>query len=628
MSKRTTLGSTLNASMPATFGNTTINGDLDVNGNLRVSTIVSSSILYDSGSTIFGNTLDDTHEFTGSIYITGSIENPSSITFSNTSVPTTLENYTLAANTTDKTLDLRMGVNATLQLGQELYYPPIVNKSGGNLPNGCLVMFNPADPTQGNRIAVVKCISDGTYPADFIVGVLTEDIAVNQEGFATWFGYVRDVNRTELENAGLKDPAETWTEGQILYPHPTRAGGLTNVQPTAPNLKSSICAITSINGVNITFLVRPHLRGTIKGLHDTIDTSTNSSYGDLLIKSGSVWTNSKTLVGDYTISGSLFISGATEFGGNLVPKSAQGATLGTEERPFSDIFLSSGSINIASDIPGDPNTSLSNEGGNILVSAGGMRLVGDASFIAQTGSFQFISGSMTQIGDYTQLGTHVLTGNQTITGSLNVTGSTFQVGNNNLIGNTVLSGNMNISGSTKLTGSLDVMGNIDVASGSGFFYEGNKLFNRGQFYHTATLSGSANTAYPFQYNTTDTTVTNGAVYVDNTSRVYVKHTGIYNIQFSSQLRAVTNDPIEFSIWFAMTGSNIMNSNTDYSIAKVGGGGNMVAALNYLMPLSSGSYFEIYYSKTRTDGQIEAKGVQTTPIRPGTPSIILTVTQIA
>jgi hypothetical protein len=304
-------------------------------------------------------------------------------------------------------------------------------------------------------------------------------------------------------------------------------------------------------------------------------------------------TGSNTFYGDQTISGSLFISGATEFGGDLVPKTARGATLGTLEKPFREIYVQSGSINIASDTPGDPNTSLSNEGGNILVSAGGMRLVESGnSFIAETGSFQFISGSMTQVGDYTQTGDYVMVGDKTITGSLNV------------------------------------MGNINVASGSGFFYEGNKLFNRGQFYHTETLSGSADTAFPFQYNTTDTSVTNGTVYVDEDSKIYVVHTGVYNIQFSAQLRATTNDPIEFSVWFSMTGSNIMDSNTDYSIAKVGGGGNMVAALNYLMPLSSGSYFEIYYSKTRTDGQIEAKGTQSTPTRPATPSVILTVTQIA
>ena len=68
-SKRTTLGSVLNSSIPSTFGTTTINGDLDVNGNLRVSTLISASILYESGSTIFGNTSDDTHQFTGSISI-------------------------------------------------------------------------------------------------------------------------------------------------------------------------------------------------------------------------------------------------------------------------------------------------------------------------------------------------------------------------------------------------------------------------------------------------------------------------------------------------------------------------------------------------------------------------------
>jgi hypothetical protein len=246
--------------------------------------------------------------FTGSISgsITGSIY-ADYIVF-NSSSAATLQSYMLQANTTDKTLDLRMGNNATLQLGQELYYPPIVNKSGALLPNGALVMFNPADPTQGNRISVVKCVSDGTYPAEYIVGILTEDTAINAEGFATWFGYVRDVSRTELESAGLKDGAETWTEGQILYPHPTRPGGLTNVQPIAPNLKSSICAITSINGINITFLVRPQLRGTLKGLHDVSDNTTTSTYGDLLVKSGSVWKNSKSLNGDYTVTGSLTIT--------------------------------------------------------------------------------------------------------------------------------------------------------------------------------------------------------------------------------------------------------------------------------------------------------------------------------
>jgi hypothetical protein len=182
------------------------------------------------------------------------------------------------------------------------------------------------------------------------------------------------------------------------------------------------------------------------------------------MKSGSVWTNSKTLIGDYRISGSLFISGTTEFGGDLVPKTARGATLGTNERPFREIYVQSGSINIASDVIGDPNTTLSNVGGNILVSAGGMRLVEPGnSFIAETGSFQYISGSMTQVGNYTQLGTHILTGDSTISGSLLVSGSTTQIGNNTLTGNTQLTGSVNISGSLNVNTHPVVLGQLSWA---------------------------------------------------------------------------------------------------------------------------------------------------------------------
>ena len=311
----------------------------------------------------------------------------------------------------------------------------------------------------------------------------------------------------------------------------------------------------------------------------------------LQVSGSTILSGSTEIIGSTILSGSLFISGTTEFGGDLVPKTARGATLGTIDRPFRDIFIQSASINIQSDTPGVPNTTISNIGGNLLVSAGGMRLLGSASFVAETGSFSYISGSMTQVGDYTQ------------------------------------TGNYKIIGHKQITGSLDVKGNINVASGSGFYYEGNKLYNRGQFYHTATLSGSANTAYPFQFNTTDTSVTNGSIYVADNSKIYVKHTGIYNLQISAQLHTTIAEAVDFSIWFSMTGSNIANSNTEITIERQSGGGYTLATLNYLLPISSGSYTEIYYSKNTANGEIEAKGTQSTPIRPATPSVILTVTQV-
>jgi hypothetical protein len=58
-------------------GSAEIEQNLTVHGTLTADrydvSIVSSSILYESGSSKFGNTLDDLHEFTGSVSITGSI---------------------------------------------------------------------------------------------------------------------------------------------------------------------------------------------------------------------------------------------------------------------------------------------------------------------------------------------------------------------------------------------------------------------------------------------------------------------------------------------------------------------------------------------------------------------------
>jgi len=58
-------------------GAQTINSDLTVAGKITArlyhTELVSSSIVYESGSTKFGNTSDDVHAFTGSVSITGSL---------------------------------------------------------------------------------------------------------------------------------------------------------------------------------------------------------------------------------------------------------------------------------------------------------------------------------------------------------------------------------------------------------------------------------------------------------------------------------------------------------------------------------------------------------------------------
>jgi len=197
--------------------------------------------------------------------------------------------------------------------------------------------------------------------------------------------------------------------------------------------------------------------------------------------------------------------------------------------------------------------------------------------------------------------------------------------------NVIITGSLKISGSLTEIGDTVLTGSLTLSSGSalnindGFYVNGNKQFNYGQFSSTTTQSGSADTAYSMTFDTTD--FSQGISLVSG-SRLTVANTGLYNVQFSSQLHTTANQAVDFSIWFAMTGSNIANSNTDFTIEKIAGGGYMVAALNFLTQIQSGSYVELKYSKTTAQGQLLAQGIRSTPTRPATPSVIVTVTQIA
>ena len=762
-----TTGSNIFTGGQILIGNLTIDGDIYAN-QFNVTT---TSIEHFTASTRFGLDMDDTHTFTGSVYITGSLNViGANTTLGNTTITgstkvdyiifnsqsaTPLVSYMLQANTTDKTLDLRMGANATLQLGQEMYFPLIVNKSGVDLYDGDLVMVNPAGIAQGNRISVVKAITDGTYAADKLVGILTEDVVRNAEGFATWFGYVRDLDKTRVQPAG-----ETWAEGDILYPNPAIPGRLTKVFPTAPNLRVTVATITAINGNNVTVLVNFHKRTALKRAHDVLDNSTTSSYGDILVKSGSVWTNLKTLNGDYRISGSLFVSGTTEFGGNLVPKFPSGSTLGTVERPFRDIFLQSASINIASDVIGGRGASISNADGNVTIQAAGLQLK-SGSFVSfevsedartkirvpqipagDIGAFSIIGNSSGSYQPVTNAGGLIhLTGNDGLASRItsdafgttalvayvgrkargtaetplpvqsndtltrissigwtgpeygftmlsglttaptsldvialeNFTTSSFGTAYrlfNTPIGNTtrVLSAQIDTSGlfvSGTFTSSLEegyfwVGGNgnrtkliptasyattgsntfsgSQVISGSLYVSEslyvtneiylnGNKLFNYAQFSDTTTQSGSANTAYSMKFNTTDISHN---ISVVSGSRITVDNTGIYNLQFSAQLDHSANTNEIADIWIAVTGSNVPNSNTRVAInkAQAGNEGKVVAAWNYMLPLSASNYVEIKWSATGNGIILAATGSQSNPTRPAVPSVIATITQIA
>ena len=151
------------------------------------------------------------------------------------------------------------------------------------------------------------------------------------------------------------------------------------------------------------------------------------------------------------------------------------------------------------------------------------------------------------------------------------------------------------------------------------------VLSYGQWFSVQTQSGSANTASVITYDSQS--FGNGYTLVSG-SRITALNTGVYNFQFSLQLKNVSNDNILYNIWFRQNGIDDAWSNTIYEIDKQPSTfGSNVAALNYMTTMNSGSYLELAWSADNVGARIFATGSVGGPTRPGVPSAIMTVTQV-
>jgi hypothetical protein len=78
---------------------------------------------------------------------------------------------------------------------------------------------------QGQRLAVNLAQANSDLNSADTLGVVTETIAPNQEGFILTVGQLEGVNTT----GSLQ--GETWNDGDVLYLSPTTAGRMTNIKP-------------------------------------------------------------------------------------------------------------------------------------------------------------------------------------------------------------------------------------------------------------------------------------------------------------------------------------------------------------------------------------------------------------
>lgn len=133
---------------------------------------------------------------------------------------------------------------------------------------------------------------------------------------------------------------------------------------------------------------------------------------------------------------------------------------------------------------------------------------------------------------------------------------------------------------------------------------------------------SADTAYPVVFTDTDISVGVALDGVD-ASKVVCSRAGLYNFQFSAQIVKSNSSVGYVYIWPRVGGIDIPDSATRVSIA--GSGSDIVAAWNFVLPMTAGQEFQLMYAFSATSISLEA--LPATAFCPAIPSVILSVTQI-
>ena len=208
----------------------------------------------------------------------------------------TVQTARLQWNDTDGTLDLGLkGGAVTLQVGQE-HLTRIVNKTGDDLLESEFRVIRAGASAGVNRIGGYLAQANTEANSTDVLGIVTENIAKNQEGFVTTWGEVKQVDTTGAVYG------ETWNEGDTLYLSPTtyggKAGALTNVKPKGPNHLVIVGYVVSKNANNGRILVHVQSSWETDELHDVNITGTPSA-GQLLIRDAStnVWKNANLTAG-------------------------------------------------------------------------------------------------------------------------------------------------------------------------------------------------------------------------------------------------------------------------------------------------------------------------------------------
>lgn len=142
---------------------------------------------------------------------------------------------------------------------------------------------------QGQRLAAVLAQANNDPNSVDTLGIVSEDIANNQEGWITTSGVVATINTT----GSLQ--GETWSSGDMLFLSPSIPGQLTKIKPQAPNHTVVVGFVIHAHATQGKIYVKIDNGYELDELHNVQINNVNG--GDVLVYDGvnSVWKNTKDL---------------------------------------------------------------------------------------------------------------------------------------------------------------------------------------------------------------------------------------------------------------------------------------------------------------------------------------------
>ena len=175
-------------------------------------------------------------------------------------------------NPTDFTLDMPLN-GVTVQLGQETV-ARILNNTGSTLLNGKVVRVTGAS---GQRLTAALADNSSDITSATILGIMTQDVLNNQQGFATLAGLVRNLNTS------------SFAEGDVLYLG--SSGAVTNVKPLTPLHLVTVGYCVRSSATQGSIFAHPQNGYELDELHDVLITSAQNN--DVLSwnSAGSYWEN-------------------------------------------------------------------------------------------------------------------------------------------------------------------------------------------------------------------------------------------------------------------------------------------------------------------------------------------------